>query len=143
MSVVGSAVRAAIERRADFRCEYCHLPTRGQVGTFPIDHVLPRSAGGVTSDDNLALACPHCNARKWAHTSAVDPATGEVVPLFNPRTNVWADHFQWSAADPALLDAKTATGRATVALLELNQPNLVDIRRLLMELGLFPGHDER
>ncbi len=62
MTVFSDAMRDAVVARAGGCCEYCHLPTRGQVATFPIDHVLPRSSGGETILDNLALACPHCNA---------------------------------------------------------------------------------
>jgi hypothetical protein len=67
VSVVNDAERAAIEERAGHRCEYCHLPTRGQVATFPIDHPVPRSSGGRTEPDNLALAWPHCtSAGGWS-----------------------------------------------------------------------------
>ena len=138
MSVVDAATRAAIEERAGFRCEYCRLPVRGQIATFPIDHLTPRSSGGLTVPANLALACPHCNGHKWAHTSAPDPASAEVVSLFNPRVDRWEEHFQWSAADPAILEGKTARGRATLLLLQMNHPNMVDIRRLLLVLDLFP-----
>jgi hypothetical protein len=42
MSVVDDTTRTAILERAGFRCEYCRLPIRGQIATFPIDH--PRRA---------------------------------------------------------------------------------------------------
>jgi 5-methylcytosine-specific restriction endonuclease McrA len=93
MTAFSDELRAAVVARAGARCEYCHLPTRGQVATFPIDHILPRSSGGETILENLALACPHCNAHKWAHASASDPLSGAMQPLFNPRSEVWADHF--------------------------------------------------
>ena len=139
MSVVDAATRAAVEERAGFRCEYCRLPVRGQVATFPIDHAIPRSSGGPTALPNLALACPHCNGHKWAHTTATDPATAEVVPLFNPRADQWEDHFQWSVADRSLLEGRTTRGRATLELLQMNHPHLIDIRRLLEALGLSPA----
>jgi hypothetical protein len=68
----------------------------------------------------------------------VDPLSGQSVGLFNPRTQVWSEHFQWSRAQVGLLEAKTACGRATIARLQMNHPVLVDIRRLLADLGLFP-----
>lgn len=110
---------------------------RGQVATFPIDHIVPRSAGGETTPDNLALACPHCNGRKWVRTQANDPLTGELVELFSPRTENWDDHFRWSETEPVILEGKTPRGRATIALLELNHRKLVETRELLLELGLF------
>jgi hypothetical protein len=106
MTVFSDDVRAAVMARAGDRCEYCHLSTRGQVATFPIDHVVPRSSGGLTTLDNLALACPHCNAQKWAHTSATDPVSGASVQVFNPRTQVWTDHFQWSMEDRGIWRGK-------------------------------------
>jgi hypothetical protein len=108
------------------------------VGTFPVDHVLPLSRGGLTELSNLALACPRCNARKWTHVEAVDPETGVQAPLFNPRADVWSEHFRWSAADLARLEPLTAAGRATVGLLELNSPADLAIRAALRLLGLHP-----
>jgi 5-methylcytosine-specific restriction endonuclease McrA len=63
MTLFSDEMRDAVVARADGRCEYCHLLTRGQVATFPIDQVLPRSSGGETILDNLALACPHWNVQ--------------------------------------------------------------------------------
>jgi hypothetical protein len=108
------------------------------VATFPIGHVVPRSAGGTTADANLALTCPHCNAHKWTAAAGPDPDTGCVVPFFNPRTAAWDDHFAWSAEQPGPLVGLTATGRATVAGLRVNDPGMVELRQLLGELGLFP-----
>ncbi len=139
MSVVNEALRAAVEERAAHRCEYCRLPTRGQVATFPVDHPIPQSGGGPTELGNLALACPSCNAHKWSHTTGTDPTTGKTVWLFNPRTDRWEDHFRWSEVDLTLLEGKTPCGRATIDRLQMNGANLQDIRRLLAALGLFPG----
>jgi 5-methylcytosine-specific restriction endonuclease McrA len=127
VTAFSDALRAEVAARAAHRCEYCHLPTRGQVATFPIDHVIPRSRGGPNDAGNLALTCPHCNAHKWTAVDGQDPDTGETVRFFHPRTDAWADHFAWSAADPGALAGRTPIGRATIAGL-----------RLLAELGLFP-----
>jgi hypothetical protein len=105
------------------------------VATFPIDHVVPKSAGGTTDPANLALACPHCNAHKWEQVTTADPATGEPAPLFHPRRDDWAAHFTWATGK---LIGRTPTGRATVAALAVNAPDMVELRRLLADLGLFP-----
>ena len=139
MSVFSEAVRIAVAQRAEGRCEYCHLPVQGQVARFPIDHVLPRTAGGSTDLSNLALACPHCNARKWCRTHYEDPASGNAVPLFNPRTQRWDEHFAWSDVDPTELTAKTPCARATTALLEMNHDILKGVRAILIQLNIFPG----
>ncbi len=138
MSVVFEAVRVAVVARAGDRCEYCRLPARGQVATFPVDHVTPRTAGGGSDPANLALACPRCNGHKWAAVEAADPATGAVVPLFNPRSDVWAEHFGWAMGVPGELVALTPVGRATAERLRMNEPAVVALRVLLAEVGLFP-----
>ncbi|MFO0847093.1 MAG: HNH endonuclease signature motif containing protein [Gemmataceae bacterium] len=135
MSAFSPARRAEVTARAGGRCEYCHLPTRGQVATFPIDHIIPRSAGGANELGNLALTCPRCNAYKWEAVNAADPLTGEQARLFNPRQDAWDDHFAWTAGQ---LAGRTAVGRATVACLRINDPDFVEVRMLLAELGLFP-----
>jgi hypothetical protein len=52
------------------------------------------------------------------------------VPLFNPRTDEWADHFAW---DGLLLRGKTAIGRATVAVLDINHVDSMTVRTALRE----------
>jgi hypothetical protein len=138
VSAFSDVRRAEVVARAGHRCKYCHLPTRGQVATFPIDHVIPRGSGGPNDPSNLALTCPHCNAHKWTATEGPDPETGQTAPFFHPRQDVWDDHFEWSAERPRELVGKTPVGRATVAALGINDPDMIALRILLAELGLFP-----
>jgi len=125
MSDVSTILHDEVVARAGNRCEYCQLSQLGQEATFHIDHVIPRSAGGPTEKDNLALACVSCSLRKWAKQSAADTDSGEVVLLFNPRMQVWADHFRW---DGGVVFPLTATGRATAMALAMNRPLIVAIR---------------
>ena len=136
MSTRSNPIRDAVVRRAGNRCEYCQLPAQLQIGGFEVDHILPRSQGGSTDMVNLALACPHCNARKWAYIDGEDPVSGQVIALFNPRAQEWAEHFQWSEQRPFEIEGITAHGRVTVVRLQMNHPNLISIRRLLAELSL-------
>src|SRR5947208_1306313 len=101
MTLVSASLRDEVVRRAAGRCEYCRLSQQTQVATFPVDHVLPVTEGGETVLANLALACPRCNAAKWKHVTADDPVSAATVLLFDPRTQVWEDHFRWSDADAA------------------------------------------
>ena len=135
MSEIPSSLRALVTQRAGGRCEYCQLSQLGQEATFHIDHVQPRAADGPTTGDNLALACVSCSLRKSARQSAVDPEAGTELPLFNPRTHVWTDHFRWENESVVPL---TATGRATVAALALNRALIVAIRREEVERGRHP-----
>jgi len=85
---------------------------------------------------NLALACPHCNARKWAYIDGEDPVSRQTIALFNPRTQEWEEHFQWSERRPFEIEGITAHGRAIVVRLQMSHPDLVSIRRLLAAFGL-------
>jgi hypothetical protein len=122
MSDVTGRLREEVKLRAGNRCEYCRLSQLGQEATFHMDHVIPRAAAGPT---NLALACVSCSLRKSARQSALDPDSGDEVPLFNPRTQIWAEHFRW---DGERIVARTPTGRATMAALALNRSVILVIR---------------
>lgn len=91
------------------------------------DHIQPRSKGGATSFENLCLACRTCNEYKSDSTEAKDPLTGEIVLLFNPRTQQWREHFNWSL-DATKVEGLTAIGRATVTTLRMNNPVIVAAR---------------
>lgn len=135
MTNVPAVLRREVIRRAGGRCEYCGLAQAGEQATFHIDHITPRTAGGVTTSENLALACVSCSLRKGPRQTAVDPATGEWVPLYHPRRERWLHHFGW---DGVRLIGRTPTGRATVTLLKLNTPQILDLRRDEVSRGRHP-----
>ena len=122
---IAPALQAQVRVRAGYLCEYCHTNERWQYVLFTMEHV---SAGGADTLENLALACFHCNRRKSDKSVAVDPLTKQEVPLFNPRQHFWAEHFNWSA-DGLRIVPLTATGRATMELLELNRERILRIRQ--------------
>lgn len=126
-----------VRQRANYFCEYCHASERWQYVRFTMDHVVPIIAGGSEALENLALACFHCNRRKSNKQNSVDPETGATIALFNPRLQLWAEHFIWSA-DGLLIIPQTATARATISLLELNRPRILEIRRADVEVGRHP-----
>jgi len=123
---VSAQLRQFVIERAGNHCEYCGLSQEGQEATFHVDHIQPVSAGGKTNPDNLALACVSCSLRKGARQTAVDPASGRDEPLFNPRHEAWPHHFQYRGA---VLESLTPTGRATIALLQMNRPLILAIRQ--------------
>lgn len=135
MSDVSARLRQEVVFRAGDRCECCGLSQLGQEATFHIDHVVPRAAGGPTTAANLALACVSCSLRKWAKQTATERESGMDVPLFNPRTQVWNEHFRWEGEKIAPL---TATGRATVAALAMNRSLIVAIRHEETARGRHP-----
>ena len=137
MARVPDTVRRAVERRAGERCEYCRAPQQVFNAPLHVEHITPRSRGGAEALSNLALSCGACNLAKGAATVGTDPATGTSVPLFNPRTDRWGEHFAW-AEDGITLVGLTPTGAATVARLNMNQPLQTSARPLWRRLGLFP-----
>jgi hypothetical protein len=126
MNAVSPALRTAVLLRAHDQCEYCGLSQAGQEAVFHIDHVLPRAAGGRTTEENLALACVGCSLHKAAKQTATDPQTGQEIGLFNPRREKWLEHFQWQRE---ILVGTSAVGRATVEALKMNRPLILAIRR--------------
>ncbi|MEQ8468180.1 HNH endonuclease [Coleofasciculus sp. E1-EBD-02] len=125
MATIPASLRRLVIQRADNRCEYCGISQIGQVATFHIDHIVPVVAGGETIAENLALACVSCSLRKGARQKLEDSETGEVVSIFNPRQQVWKEHFDWNGVQVVGL---TATGRATVQALDLNRATMLAIR---------------
>jgi 5-methylcytosine-specific restriction endonuclease McrA len=82
-----ASARQLVRERAGHRCEYCRMPERHSALSFHIDHILPRQHGGTDAIENLALACPECNLRKGPNLTGIDPDTGAVIRLFQPRTD--------------------------------------------------------
>ena len=123
--------------RAGHRCEYCHAPEAVFNLPLEVEHIIPIARGGEDSTLNWALACRACNLYKATHIDGRDPMSEEIVHLFNPREELWEDHFQ-VALDGGELLGRTPIGRATVMRLGLNNPVQLAARRQWMRLGLFP-----
>jgi hypothetical protein len=129
--------RQYVGERAGGCCEYCLSQVQFAPQSFSVEHILPRSLGGATQHDNLALACPGCNGHKYNKTHAIDPASNEVVPLFHPRQQLWREHFGWNE-DYTTIIGLTPTGRVTVAALQMNRPALKNLRAILYVAGKHP-----
>jgi hypothetical protein len=129
------SVAQEVRRRARHACEYCHVPQASYLTPFEIDHIIARQHGGPTVLSNLALSCLHCNAHKGPNIAGLDPLTKKLTKLFNPRRHKWARHFGW---DGPYLVGKTPIGRATIAVLAMNDPDAVQARADLIAEGLFP-----
>jgi hypothetical protein len=133
---VDRSVEQEVWRRADGRCEYCQISNAVYRTPFQIDHVIARQHGGRSDLQNLALACFHCNTHKGPNIAGVDPATGRIVRLFNPRLDRWTRHFAWDGPE---ITGLTPIGRATLRTLALNHPDYLSVRRALIVEGVSPG----
>lgn len=122
-------LRAQVHRLDRACCAYCQTPEALTITTFEMDHIIPVSAGGATLLENLCLTCPVCNRYKATRQTAPDPDTGRIVALYHPRRDQWYVHFAWTNDRQRILGI-TPTGRATVAALCMNRPQLVNLRRI-------------
>src|SRR5262245_53766764 len=89
-----AATRRHVRLRAEERREYCGLAQEAaSVASIHIEYIIPKQHGSSDDPVNLALACFHCNQHKGPNLTGIDPETGQIIPLFNPRTQLWHDHF--------------------------------------------------
>ena len=131
---IPETIRRRVREAARERCGYCLSPPRFVMGALEIEHLVPRAKGGSSEEENLWLSCSLCNRYKGAQTSATDPITGDAAQLFNPRHDIWAEHFRWSA-DGVKIEGITPVGRATIEALKLNNELAVEVRRNWVRAG--------
>jgi len=137
---VDARLKAEVRQRAGARCEYCQFPEAFAELRFQVDHIIPQQHGGPTTSPNLAWSCLRCNKHKGPNLSGIDSATGQVVRLFHPRCDRWAEHFAWEATK---LLGITPVGRTTVAVLQINRTDAVLVREALMEEGIYLAQDPK
>lgn len=124
---VSESLKSQLDAADSRRCSYCLTSEANSGMPMTYDHILPRSKGGITTFENLCLACRTCNEFKSDTTKAEDPLTAERISLFNPRTQIWTEHFTWSP-DSIRAEGLTAVGRATIITLRMNNPVIVAAR---------------
>ena len=127
-----AATRDFVRRRAAGRCEYCLLRQEYSDLTHHVEHIVAKQHGGSDDAGNLALACHRCNLRKGPNLTAIDPETRQVVPLFHPRSDNWAEHFIWESER---IVGITCVGRATVQLLAMNDARRLELRNQILSSG--------
>jgi len=124
-----ATTREVVRGRADDRCEYCLLPQAHSELTHHIEHIVAKQHGGSDDVDNLALACHRCNLRKGPNLTGVDRLSGDLVPLFHPRRDPWAEHFLLRGVR---IMGITPIGRATVYVLAMNDARRLELRSELL-----------
>lgn len=133
-------VRRRVAASAKYRCGYCLTSQRIIGKQLQLEHIKPEVSGGSSDEENLWLACALCNGHKSAKTHAIDPLTKEKVPLFNPRTQDWHEHFAWNDEGTQII-GQTSIGRATVLALNMNNQYVVPSRRVWVAVGWHPPNE--
>jgi hypothetical protein len=87
---MNAQLKETVRRRARLRCEYCRLPEAIAELPFQFDHVIAEQHGGLATEDNLALARARCNRHTGPNLSGIDPGSGKLTRLFNPRLDAGA-----------------------------------------------------
>ncbi len=132
---IPDALRREVVERAKQRCEYCLIQQSQRLFAHEIDHIIAEKHGGDTRSENLSLACSECNRFKGSGLCSFDTITQTIVPLFNPRSEVWGGHFR---IVDGVIEALTPTGRVTARLLQFNRIETIERRRSLQRLGRYP-----
>jgi hypothetical protein len=121
-------IKEKIRKLAGNRCGYCLSPQEYVPADLQFDHILPSSKGGSDDEENRWLLCVKCNRAKSDKTDGYDEETRKRHLLFNPRTQNWHEHFEWSS-DGLQIIGKTPTGRVTVIEANLNNSLYIQVRR--------------
>jgi hypothetical protein len=117
-------------------CEFCRIAEGQRLVKFQIDHIIPIKHGGTDTVQNLCLACLECNSYKGPNVAALDPLTRNATKLYDPRQQVWDEHFRINA--DATLTGLTPEGRATLQVLRINEGDRVKQRLGELRLGEYP-----
>lgn len=125
MAYVSEALRRRVIERASLACEYCLLPSPLSFYPHEVDHVIALKHQGQTDADNLAYACWRCNRFKGSDLGSFDPQTGDFSFLFNPREQVWSEHF--TSAQGKIV-GRSPEGRTTALLLKFNTEDRIQER---------------
>lgn len=137
---MSKALYTRLRQELGLRCGYCRTSSAITGERHTIEHLIPTARGGSSEEENLWISCRRCNGAKGTQVDAIDPESGQRAPLFNPRTQVWKEHFIWSS-DGTLIVGLTPDGRATVAALKMNHLDIVKARRLWVSVGWHPPEE--
>ena len=96
-----------VAARAQLCCEYCLIHEDDTEFGCQIEHVIAEKHEGPTLEHNLAYACVFCNRYKGSDIASIHQPSGQLVRLFNPRTDVWSEHFSLNGP---LLEYRTSVG---------------------------------
>jgi hypothetical protein len=135
VTYISAELRRLVRLRANGICEYCLIAEDDTHFGCAVDHIISEKHGGPTESQNLALACVFCNQAKGSDIGSHLAAGGPLIRFFNPRTDVWAEHF--SLVGPRI-EGISPNGEVTARILAFNLLDRVLERQTLIELNRFP-----
>lgn len=136
VTYISAALRRLVRVRADNLCEYCLLHEDDTFFGCEVDHIVSEKHAGLTTEDNLALACFVCNRNKGSDIGTLIPGSEALVRFYNPRLDRWQDHFRL-AADGTIVTA-TDVGEATARIFGFNTDERLLERQALQAAGRYP-----
>jgi len=135
-SYVSAALRRLAAERADSLCEYCLIHEEDAFFGCEVDHIISEKHSGPTEADNLAYACAFCNRAKGSDIGSILWDTGTFCRFFNPRTDLWSEHF---ALEDMRIIALSDVGEVTVRILDFNNSERLLEREAFTAMGRYPS----
>jgi hypothetical protein len=135
---MNKTLRQVIKLRANYLCEYCLCSEYFSPDPFECDHIIPVAKEGSDDLDNFASFYSGCNGYKGDATETIDHASGRMVSIYNPRNHIWKEHFCWNETYTLIIGISSIR-RATVTKLKLNREGVVNLRKVLRQVGEFPN----
>lgn len=132
---ISENLRDAVELRAKGICEYCRIAIEDTYFGGEIDHIISLKHRGETESENLTLACQPCNRNKGSDLGSISEASKTLVRFFNPRTDVWNEHFRIN--ENAEIKALTEIGEVTALIFGFNDWERISERQGLIEIGRY------
>jgi hypothetical protein len=134
-SYISAELRRLVAKQADYSCEYC-LIAEENTPSCQVDHIISVKHGGDSAAENLCYACLFCNLQKGTDLGSINWRNGELIRFFNPRRDLWREHFQ---LDGAIIQTTTDIGEVTARILDFNAPDRILERQILIENDRYPS----
>jgi len=113
------------------KCVYCRMPdTLKGYESFGVDHYKPKTKfpALTTVYSNLFYCCNPCNSRKGSYWPPPNRLKTHFIP--NPCDHELFAHLRFVEER---VEAKTKAGENAIALLDLNDPEVIAARRLILD----------
>jgi hypothetical protein len=135
-SYINATLRRLVAARAENLCEYCLIHEEDSFFGCEVDHIISEKHGGQTEANNLAYACAFCNRSKGSDVGSIVQGTGIFVRFFNPRRDLWTEHF---VLNGVTIHTLSDIGEVTAYILDFNNVERLFERQTLQDIGRYPS----